>query len=122
MSIAVKVKTKKNKNRNKNTIKKQTITFSRKYVTASSVISIIFAILSVVSFIFMCIYSAVNKGEAGSVAGIVPIFAMIINLAGFVLAYANFKRENVKMKYVTIGAVSNALLLIAYLFLYLTGI
>ena len=121
MSIAVKVKTKKEK-KNKNTIQKQTITFSRKHVTGSSVISIIFAGISLLSFIGMCIYSAVNKGDAGPAAGIVPIFAMILDLAGIVLAYVNFRRENIKMKYVTIGAVSNALLLIFYLFLYLTGI
>ena len=112
-------KVKKNK---KNKRKKVKMTFSRKYVPFTAILSIIIAGLSVVSFVGVCIYSAYNAGEAGIAAGTVPIIAMIMNLAGFIFAYVNFKTENVKIQYVTIGAVVNAVLLILYLILYLTGI
>ena len=112
-------KVKKNKNNKREKVK---MTFSRKYVPFTAILSIITAGISVVAFVSVCIYSAYKAGDAGIVAGTVPIAAMIINLAGFIFAYVNFKAENVKMQYVTIGAVLNAVLLILYLILYLMGI
>lgn len=108
----------KKKNRDKNTFR---VTYSKKVVPFTAILSIIIAGISVVSFVCVCIYSAYNAGDGGVWTGTVPIIAMFMNLAGFILAYVNFKVEKVKIQYVTIGAVLNALILILYLFLYLLG-
>ena len=95
--------------------------YNRKYVPASTKLSIIISIVSVISFMYVCIYSAFNGGNAGLIVGIVPMIAIVLDLIGFILAYVNFKKEDVRVLYVTLGAVLNAILVILYLFLYLTG-
>ncbi|MCI8307375.1 MAG: hypothetical protein HFH14_04925, partial [Lachnospiraceae bacterium] len=83
--------------------------------------SICIAILSLLGFIGVCIYSAIMKGNAGFIVGIVPLFLMLCNIVGLMVAYSEIKKDNVKVKYVTIGTLSNGLILVVYLFMYIVG-
>ena len=101
--------------------KKKAIKMSAYKVTKKLVASICIAILSLLGFIGVCIYSAIMKGNAGFIVGIVPLFLMLCNIVGLMVAYSEIKKDNVKVKYVTIGTLSNGLILVVYLFMYIVG-
>ena len=71
--------------------------------------------------IITSILSAISKGNAGIIAGILPMFAMNISIAGLVLAYRSLRNDDVKLKHVYTGLITNGLLVIVYLVLYIIG-
>ena len=83
--------------------------------------SFVFAVVSFSILIITSILSAISKGNAGIIAGILPMFAMIISIAGLVLAYRSLRNDNVKLKHVYTGLITNGLLVIVYLVLYIIG-
>lgn len=101
--------------------KKKAIKMSAYKVTKKLAASICIALISFLGFVGVCIYSAIMKGNAGFIVGIVPLFLMLCNIVGLMIAYSEIKNENVKVKYVTIGTLSNGLILVVYLFMYIVG-
>ena len=92
------------------------------YVIPKEIItSYCFAGVSLVSVIAVSIHSAVKRGNAGIVVGVIPFIALILNITGLILAYRNLKNESVKLKHVYIGLISNGLLVFFYLVLYVVG-
>ncbi len=83
--------------------------------------SFVFAVVSFSILIITSILSAISKGNAGIIAGILPMFAMIISIAGLVLAYRSLRNDDVKLKHVYTGLITNGLLVIVYLVLYIIG-
>lgn len=83
--------------------------------------SFVFAVVSFSILIITSILSAISKGNAGIIAGILPMFAMIISIAGLVLAYRSLRNDDVKLKHVYTGLIMNGLLVIVYLVLYIIG-
>ncbi|MDD7521414.1 MAG: hypothetical protein SOW12_07120 [Lachnospiraceae bacterium] len=83
--------------------------------------SFVFAVVSFSILIITSILSAISKGNAGIIAGILPMVAMIISIAGLVLAYRSLRNDDVKLKHVYTGLITNGLLVIVYLVLYIIG-
>ena len=83
--------------------------------------SFVFAVVSFSILIITSILSAISKGNAGIIAGILPMFAMIISIAGLVLAYRSLRNDDVELKHVYTGLITNGLLVIVYLVLYIIG-
>lgn len=83
--------------------------------------SFVFAVVSFSILIITSILSAISKGNAGIIAGILPMFAMIISIAGLVLAYRSLRNDDVKLKHVYTGLITNGFLVIVYLVLYIIG-
>ncbi len=90
-------------------------------VSNELIFSFVFAVVSFSILIFTSILSAISKGNAGIIAGILPMFAMIISIAGLVLAYRSLRNDDVKLKHVYTGLITNGLLVIVYLVLYIIG-
>lgn len=110
------------KDRDKKIVRrKKAIKMSAYKVTKKLAASICIALISFLGFVGVCIYSAIMKGNAGFIVGIVPLFLMLCNIVGLMIAYSEIKNENVKVKYVTIGTLSNGLILVVYLFMYIVG-
>ena len=83
--------------------------------------SFVFAVVSFSILIITSILSAISKGNAGIIAGILPMFAMNISIAGLVLAYRSLRNDDVNLKHVYTGLITNGLLVIVYLVLYIIG-
>lgn len=110
------------KDRDKKIVRrKKAIKMSAYKGTKKLAASICIALISFLGFVGVCIYSAIMKGNAGFIVGIVPLFLMLCNIVGLMIAYSEIKNENVKVKYVTIGTLSNGLILVVYLFMYIVG-
>ncbi len=90
-------------------------------VSNELIFSFVFAVVSFSILIITSILSAISKGNAGIIAGILPMFAMIISIAGLVLAYRSLRNDDVKLKHVYTGLITNGLLVIVYLVLYIIG-
>lgn len=102
--------------------KKRIIRMSAYKVTSRIIASYILGAVSVTGLVTMCIYSAAKKGNAGIVAGIMPIILMMFNIAGLIMAYSEMKNDDVKPKHVFWGSAINGLLVILFLIIYISGI
>lgn len=110
------------KDRDKKIIrKKKAIKMSAYKVTKKLAASICIALISFLGFVGVCVYSAIMKGDAGFIVGIVPLFLMLCNIVGLMIAYSEIKNDNVRVKYVTIGTLSNGIILVVYLLMYIAG-
>lgn len=110
------------KDRNKKIVrKKKAIKMSAYKITKKLIVSFCIAIFSLCGFVGVCIYSAIMKGNAGFIVGIVPLFLMLCNIVGIIIAYSEIKNDNVKSKHITIGTLSNAFIVIVYILMYIVG-
>lgn len=85
-------------------------------------ISMIIGFLSMVSFIVVCILSAINRGNAALWVGVIPIIATVCNAGALFLAYRCFKLDDVRNKWVSIAAIMNGFMVIIYMLLYIMGL
>lgn len=83
--------------------------------------SILFGVFSVLLFIGACIYSSINRGEAGLLIGAFGIIAMIVNIYGFSLAIKSLKGDDIYFLTALIGVVLNGLMFALYIILMIVG-
>lgn len=85
------------------------------------VMTFLAGVVSLCTFIILCIISAINKGAGDEWLGIIPIVCLIINLISFVVSYNKLKAEDIKKGLVSVAACINGIMVILYLILYLVG-
>ena len=119
-SIILKQNTDDSKKRRAAFIRKKKATRMSAYkVTTGIVISFLTAIISFVGLAGLCIYSALNKGNAGIFVGIIGIILFFANVAGFIFGILERSNDEAKQKYVLLGTIFNLILMIIYMLLYL---
>ena len=101
--------------------KKGKFSFESRYQLKDSNWSIIFGIFSVVIFVVSCVYSGINRGEAGILVGVLGIIAMIVNAYGFALAVKSLKGDDIYFLTALVGVVLNGLMFAAYIILMIVG-
>ncbi len=101
--------------------KKSRFNFGSRYQLKDSNWSIIFGIFSVIIFIISCVYSWINRGEAGLLVGVLGIIAMLVNAYGFALAVKSLKGDDIYFLTALIGVVLNGLMFAAYIILMIVG-
>ena len=101
--------------------KKGKFSFGSRYQLKDSNWSIIFGIFSVVIFVVSCVYSGINRGEAGLLVGVLGIIAMIVNAYGFALAVKSLKGDDIYFLTALVGVVLNGLMFAAYIILMIVG-
>lgn len=102
-------------------IKKVNFSFGARNQLKDSNWSIIFGIFSVIIFIVSCIYSGINRGEAGLLVGFFGIISMVINGYGFWLAVKSLKGDDIYFLTALIGVILNGLMFAAYVILMIVG-
>lgn len=102
-------------------IKKINFNFGARNKFKDSNWSILFGVFSIIIFVVACVYSGVNRGEAGLLVGIYGIIAMLINGYGFYLAVKSLKGDDIYFLTPLIGVVLNGLMLAAYVILIIIG-
>lgn len=102
-------------------IKKNRFNFGSRYKLKDSNWSIIFGIFSVILFITACVYSGINRGEAGLLVGVFGIISMLVNGYGFWLAVKSLKGDDIYFLTALIGVVLNGLMFAAYVILMIVG-
>ncbi len=102
--------------------KKETIQFSGRRHTKAGIISAFIGILVVLGFIALSIVSGINSGEAGLLVGIIGILLYVIALFGFILSYKQLKQRDFYYIFPTIGIISNGIMLIFLMIIYILGL
>ena len=65
------------------------------------------------------VISILKKGNAGIYVGLLMLLVMVSAIAGFVIGINSFKEENKFLKYTDIGTITNAVIWIFILGMYL---
>lgn len=102
-------------------IKKSRFNFGSRHQLKDSNWSIIFGIFSIILFVVSCVFSGINRGEAGLLVGVFGIVAMIVNIYGFALAVKSLKGDDIYFLTALIGVVMNGLMFAAYIILMIVG-
>ncbi|MCR4605388.1 MAG: DUF6142 family protein [Eubacterium sp.] len=100
---------------------KQKIQFSSRSHPAEGVTSLIVGAISLVFLLFLCIFSWSERGQAGLWVGFVGILVLFLSIFGFVLAIKGYRKEDIYMITPITGAVSNGVILVVMMLLYVFG-
>lgn len=87
--------------------------------TKGGKISSLVALGSILLIIMALIISIVMKGKAGIYVGVIALSALISSAVGFAIGIDSFKEENRFMRYTYIGTISNAIIWLGILGMYL---
>lgn len=101
--------------------RREALRISVKRVPVSVYIALVIGLLSIISFLIICIVSAFDKGNTGLIAGAVPVVAALLNVIGLVLSYSCFRMDDVRNKFVSFATILNGFMIIMYLLLYIYG-
>ena len=105
----------------KNVNKKVRLKIASAKIPVTVRLSFCVGIATLIAFIILCFVSAVKKGNAGVIVGIIPIVSIILNIVAFILSYKNLKREDIKVKWVLAATYINGAQVLVYMFLYIWG-
>lgn len=83
--------------------------------------STLLAVVSICIFGAACLTSGQSKGHAGILAGLVGIISLLISLIGFIMAWFSLHQDDIRPLFPTIASVTNGLLVIFYMVLYIWG-
>ena len=90
---------------------------------AEAVVSTVFAIVSFVFFVTLCIISGNNEGKGSlMLMGLGGMGCMLLSVIGFILAFRCLKKDNIRYAFVNIGSIGNGILVIMYMILYALGV
>ena len=81
--------------------------------------SSVIAGVNILLFILAVVISILKKGNAGIYVGLLMLLVMVSAIAGFVIGINSFKEENKFLKYTYIGTITNAVIWIFILGMYL---
>lgn len=83
--------------------------------------SAVIGILVVLGFIAVSIVSGVFGGQGGLYIGIVGILLFVMAVIGFTLSYKAVKQRDIYYRFPMIGSITNGLMLIILLIIYIMG-
>lgn len=102
--------------------KKESIQFSGRNHTLVGVLSGIIGLLVIMGFIALAIISGLYGGKGGLVIGIMGILLFALAVIGFVLSYKGLKQRDVFLRFPMIGIISNGIMLLLLVIMYVMGI
>ena len=101
---------------------KEMIHFSGKRHTKLGISSAIIGIVVILGFIIISLVSGLAGGKGGYVLGILGISLFLLAVIGFVLSYKALKKKDIFYRFPIIGAISNGIMMIVLLVIYLLGV
>jgi hypothetical protein len=102
--------------------KKDNFKFSGRSHSVKGIISVILAVISLLSIISSSIISAISHGNGGIFLGMIGIVSLVISLVGFILGIKGSLEKEIYYMAPVIGMIMNGLLFLFYFVLYVVGI
>lgn len=84
--------------------------------------SAVIGVVVIIIFIALSIFSSKSQGNAGIFIGFAGLLMLSISVYGLRLSYKAFQERDIFYRFPIIGAVSNGLMIILLLILYVYGI
>lgn len=103
--------------RRRGTIKFQGRTHSKK-----GLLSLLFGLLAVISFITICFISGTEKGNGEFILGVIGMFTFVLAVLGFTLGIKSFREKDIFYIAPIIGVGSNGIMTILLFSLYIVGL
>lgn len=101
---------------------KEMIHFSGRRHTKMGIASSVIGVMVMLGFLVISILSGISGGNGGFMLGVIGILLFFFSVTGFVLSYKAFKKKDIFYRFPLIGAVSNGIMTILFLIIYLLGI
>ncbi len=79
------------------------------------------AVLSLAIFAVICFMSGESRGQSGIEAGVIGLLCFVISIVGFILSWLSLGMDNIRTLFPSIGVVTNGLLVLFYLIVYILG-
>jgi hypothetical protein len=83
--------------------------------------SAILGFLSVILFLVLCVMSGAAGGASGIEIGFLGFLCAAVSVFGFVLAMLSLRLENIRQFFPSVGVVTNGLMILLYLLVYIVG-
>lgn len=96
--------------------------FTRQEGTEGGYASVLFAVLSLAVFLIAAGISIFYKGNAESWLGALGVMAVLLSAYGFYIGFESFRERDKNYRNSVLGALSNGILLVGWLALFLIGI
>ena len=77
---------------------------------------------SLVLFLAAVMLACVFDGKMGYIVGGISLFAMLLSIYGFIMGLSSFSEENKNHKTSIIGSISNGVIMVGWLGIFLLGI
>lgn len=100
---------------------KSALRLSDKKHPVSAIVATGIGVVSLLFFLVICVISSESDGNAGVLIGAGGILCFVLSVTGFIMAWMSLHMENIRVKYPTIAAVLNGLLMVCYFLLYMWG-
>lgn len=97
-------------------------TFARKRQSEGGITSSVMALISVLLFFIAAILSFAFQGKGGLYLGAIGLVAIGVSIYGFIIGLKSFSAENRSYTYSKVGAISNGVLMVGWLGLFLIGV
>ena len=86
------------------------------------IMGVVFACVSFVLFVTLCIISSINKGKGGLIViGMGGMICFFLSLAGLIMSFKTLKKEEIRYIFTNIAIGANLILTIVYMILYTLG-
>jgi len=82
----------------------------------------VIGIVTALGFITTCILSGIYRGEGGLIFGLIGILLFALSILGFILSYKALKQRDIFYRFPMTGLITNGIMLIVYLVIYIMGI
>ncbi len=96
--------------------------FAKKKEAGKGKLSTALAAVSFVLFITAVILAFLLQGSLGYIIGGISLFAMLLSVYGFIMGLLSFSEENRNHKTSMIGSITNGMIMIGWLGIFLMGI
>ncbi|MDE6853351.1 MAG: hypothetical protein K2J67_12865 [Lachnospiraceae bacterium] len=101
--------------------KESSLHLTDKHHPPLAIAATVLALVSVGLFGAVCISAGESDGQAGLVAGLLGMVCLLIAAVGFVMSWISLHQDDIRPLFPTIASVSNGLLVIFYMALYIWG-
>ncbi|MDD7220586.1 MAG: DUF6142 family protein [Clostridia bacterium] len=96
--------------------------FTKKKEAKKGKLSAYIAAVSLLLFFVAVIMAFYLKGQLGFLVGGISLFAMLLSIYGFIMGLSSFSEENKNHKTSIIGSISNGVIMVGWLGIFLLGI
>ena len=76
----------------------------------------------ILGFMTISIVSGINGGEGGWLIGIIGFALLGLAIFGFILSYRGLREKDVYYRFPMIGSITNGVMLVVFLVIYILGI
>lgn len=101
--------------------KESSLHLTDKHHPPLAIAATILALASIGIFAAVCISAGESDGHAGLMAGLLGMVCLLIAAVGFVMSWISLHQDDIRPLFPTIASVSNGLLVIFYMALYIWG-